>query len=647
MLPKIIRFILIVFFFVFPLFFLPITPDYYEFNKMSLLVVTVLILFFLYSTHLASRQKFTLLSGSYSLPLFALASLAVISTLFQSPNIAVAISTPLSTVCWVSGFILYFLLINILRENFLSQDFTPLKPHQIMDIFVLDATIISFYVLLFVTGIIPKKTFTPAGNLLSTAIFLCVIAFYLILKIIFVLRNKNADRTTREETLKYTLEENLIREKLEVISETQLSEDEKTASGQTNLIFYLFSIIFTTGAIFALVYMFSTQAKPLLLPFPFGWSIFLDVVKNVKTLLLGVGPSNFLTAFTLAKPIEINASAVWYVLFTSSSSFLLNISTELGIVAPIIFFLIMIKTIRSLLDKTLSEESKIIVFTCIIALVIEIMLPINMVVFMLTIVLLALSSHTAESFSIDTLSGKKNYFFLIPIGFILLIAFISTGKIYLGEYYFKKSLDAMVAGNGTLAYNYQQKALSQNPGLDRYHLAVSQTSFALANALATKKELTTDEKQTIPRLLNQSIDEARNAVSLYRTNPLNWDNLAITYSLLINFAKDSENWAIESYKQKIQLEPVSPSNHMLLGKLYFATKKDEEAAQEFREAIRLKPDLSSSHYNLGLILKEMKKPEEAKIEFGTALKLSTDDKEKKSIEQDLADLDKINPATSP
>jgi len=67
---------------------------------------------------------------------------------------------------------------------------------------------------------------------------------------------------------------------------------------------------------------------------------------------------------------------------------------------------------------------------------------------------------------------------------------------------------------------------------------------------------------------------------------------------LINFAQGSENWAQESYKQKIALDPVNPNSYLVLGGLYLKLNKYEEARNILIQAVNLKSDYATSHYNL-------------------------------------------------
>jgi tetratricopeptide (TPR) repeat protein len=575
----------------------------------------------------------------------------------------------------------------------------------LMNILILDAVILSIYSLLLYTGILPPNFFTPAGSILATTTFLAIVTMYLLVKVVihflrlFAQQDKISDRLAYgTHVARSGIEEEFMTQEKE--RETTLLRNVDTlrtrkflSASEEPILPYLLALLFIGAtAIFLTTRLFTTQ-KPLILPFGFGWVIFLEVLKNIKTLFLGVGPSNFLTAFTLTKPVFFNQSQVWNVIFTSSSSFFLNIATETGILSGIIYIGIVFKAIRLLTrntDQTLqifAQQDKIsedrirnrvakceieeefmtqekerettllqnvdtlrtrkflsanedllsdrnhqtrsqgLVFedlpykvALLFALLLQLFLPSNMPLFTITVILLAFASPSFEVFKVDLSQfGKSLYLLLISSTTVVVVVTYFAGRIYLAEMTFKNSLDALVNNQGSQAYNFQKEALSLNPYLDRYHTAYSQVNLALANALAGKTPLDDSDKQNIPRLVQQSIDHARLAVNLYRTNVVTWDNLAKIYASLGNYAKDADTWAVKSYEQRIALDPVNPLARLSLGGYYLSLKKYPEAENLFRQSVGLKPDFANAYFNLGLSLREQKKYQESYQAFQNAL----------------------------
>lgn len=504
-------------------------------------------------------------------------------------------------------------------------------------ILISSATLVSLYTILSLLEIIPKDGFTPAGNLLATAMFLSVITVYLLI---------------------YLLQQ------VYSIFTKHLPANFNSSS----FFFNLLSFILITGTTILLVIQLNTNQKPLLLPFSVGWTIFVETLKSTKTLFLGVGPANFITAFTLAKPETINATPLWNIIFTSSSSFLLNLATEAGIVAGFLYIVICLKTIKLLLNTfsftkrvRRGEELNIfwgedenfvqsatnlpVIFSLIAALTLQIILSGNMALFILTIILLAFSCEKKEVFTINlSRLGKFIYLPLLVLLVLSVLSFYLIGRIYLAEMSFKASLDALLNNQGSQAYDFQDKAILLNPYLDRYRLVFSKTSLQLANALAGKDNLTDEDEQTIPILVKQAIEQAKRAVNLYQTNVVNWNHLGSTYASLVNFAQGADEFAIRSYGQKINLDPFNPSNYLTLGGLHLQLKNYQEAEDNFRKAVDLKPDFANAYYNLAVSLREQKKYKEAYNQLqATLVFLQPESADAKKVKEEIDDLFKLLP----
>ncbi|MCJ7740962.1 tetratricopeptide repeat protein, partial [Candidatus Microgenomates bacterium] len=248
----------------------------------------------------------------------------------------------------------------------------------------------------------------------------------------------------------------------------------------------------------------------------------------------------------------------------------------------------------------------------------QLVFPSTMPVFILTIIFLALAGGKEIK---EVKPGNSVYIFAFPLTIFILIALFFTGNWTLAEINYRLSISALSANKGTDAYNLQKNAIYYNPRLDRYHVALSQTSLALANALSAKKELTADDRQNIPKLIQQSIEEARLAVELNKTSIINWDNLAKIYSSLVNFAAGSDKWAIDADEQKIKLDPQNPNHRIALGNLLFNLKRYDEAQVQYSEAVSLKSDLPIARYQLAQTFKEQKKYAQSRQELQETLSL--------------------------
>jgi len=576
-------FILGIFLFLLPLLFLPITADFYDFNKQILLFATTLILFLVWLITIIRTQKFSLRLSLFDLPLFIICLVFIISTILVSPYKVGALLSPLGTLTILTTSFLFFLL-NQNEEE--SASWRNKKDYFILSL-VASGTIIAIITLVYATSIpsffpiafLKAPNFTPLGTPLFAFTFLLLPLSYLTARLI-----------------------------------------KKPAPGT------LVPFLIILGAVFLLGSSLLKNGLNVL-PYAFGLDILQKVLQNPASLLLGVGPSNFLAAFTLGKPIAINFTPYWNTFFFSSSSFIFTLATETGIITTLSWLILSLLSLFAF--KKTGGESRLLFIPLFISLLIHIFTLTSISLFIYTIVLLSLISpkKTLFTISLKRLGYFSLLFLILPL-IVLFVLSVLLGRLYLGEIYFKKSLDFLPQNKGQEVYNYQRKAISTNPFIDRYHYAFSQTNLALANSLAGlpagqagKIDKTGQDQQNITRLVQQSVNSGRIAVSLNRTNVANWTNLAGIYNSIIKFAGGAEGWAITSYKQAILLNPLDPQPRLSLGGVYYSLKNYDESIKFFKEAISLKPDWANAHYNLSAALAQKEKYQEAIEEMKTVLKL--------------------------
>src|SRR3989344_3148126 len=141
--------ILGIFLFLLPLLFMPITSDFYDFNKQVLLFITTLILFLIWLVSIVRSQKFSLHLSLLDLPLFIISIVLVISTILISPYKIGSLLSPLGTLTILTTSFLFFLL----NQN----EEEPAARRTKKDIFIFSlissGTIIALITLLYATSI--------------------------------------------------------------------------------------------------------------------------------------------------------------------------------------------------------------------------------------------------------------------------------------------------------------------------------------------------------------------------------------------------------------------------------------------------------------------------------------------------------------
>ena len=189
------------------------------------------------------------------------------------------------------------------------------------------------------------------------------------------------------------------------------------------------------------------------------------------------------------------------------------------------------------------------------------------------------------------------------------------------------------------SYDQFKKAISLNSKVDRYHKALSSVNFGVAIALSRKENLADTEKEQITLIVQESINEAKAAVALNNHLSENWQFLGKTYHLLVPFAKGADQFAIDSYNESINLDPINPNLRISLGEIYMVQKDYQNAIEVFKLAVLAKDDHPNAHFNLAIAYKENGQIEAAIQELGTTISLL--DKDSEDYIKAKSELDKL------
>ncbi|MFA5776133.1 MAG: O-antigen ligase family protein [Patescibacteria group bacterium] len=214
---------------------------------------------------------------------------------------------------------------------------------------------------------------------------------------------------------------------------------------------------------------------------------------------------------------------------------------------------------------------------------------------------------------------------------------------YAPEYYMRKAITSASKQDASKSYDYQVKAISINAQRSEYHRIYANTNLALAQALAQKQDLSDQEKTAAQNLLAQALRNIKFASE--NLNPLdsaNWVARGQIYQFLIPIAKDADQFAIQSYNTAIQLDPTNPVLRVELGGIYFAKEDYLSAGNLFKQAVNLKSDYANARYNLAYSLFKLKAYNDAKTEFEAAQSLvEKDGPDYKRVAADLVEIDKL------
>lgn len=564
-LEKIITWSIIILTGLIPLFFLPFTSDFYDFNKNILLLIGSLLLTIAWLLKMVLEKKVTFRRTAFDLPVLFIAATFILSTIITAPNKLETLWLPNGTGMIIALTFLYFVISNNLKQN---------NQVKVLSSLIISGAILSLITIYQFIGLgetfitndslwsfLKVKTWTPMGNLLPLATFL-VVSLSLALTRIY------------PPSLKL-----------------------RQASTNWKLVYISISLLILAGLIIAAFQLFQPVTRPLLLPLSTAWAIAIESFKNGKTFLFGVGPKSFLDAFSQFRPTVYNLTPLWLVRSNNSSNFYLQLITTVGLVGLLSFGYLIWKIIKA---RPLSA----IHYPLFIILIIFLFLPVNFLLLFVFYLLVALLASRLPAHEYHEEGKILPWAIFIPALLVVLSSLFFIGRVYAAEIYFKRSLDSLAQNDGTAAYNNQIKATQLNPFYDVYRVSYSQTNLLLADAIASKTNISDQDRQDITTLIQQSISEAKTAVSLNKNKITNWENLANIYRQLINFAEGADQWTIATLNQAIKLDPQNPNLKLTLGGIYYALGNYDEAIRWFQQAVDNKPNFANGYYNLSAAYKE-------------------------------------------
>ncbi len=562
--------------FLLPLFFLPITSEFYDFNKQALVIFLALTSLLILTISFVAERQVTLTFSPIGLPILVFLTSIALSTIVKSPNRLDAIIDPGQTGTYIGLALIFFCAINFIRTKSQLNIFSATL--------TLSVGLLGLITILWISGLAQKifpisniqflnsALWSPAGPPLATLSLFLTFLLFLTLQLLH-------ERTLRLKSLLLAISFTLI----------------LVASGLISYRLFLSP---------------DSSSRLVFLPHRFSWAIALETLKISP--LLGTGPGSYSADFTQFRPITYNLTPYWNIRFPTASNYFLHILTTLGILGATAYLWVAYRVILAY-----KKSSNFHLIPVLVIFATQFFLPgyFIQIIFLYLFLLLAASSlklsgsTLVQESNVDIVATSTHFSLLPWISLILSLA-LSLPAAYLlirsyqAEVLFQTALTAAAKNDGKTTYDTLIKALSANPYRDSYHIVYSQTNLLLADSLASNKNLTDADRNTVTQLVQQAIREAKNAVTLNPTKVSNLENLAGVYRNLLNFAQGADAWTIASYQQAIALDPVSPNLRIALGGVYFAQKNWDDAIRLFQQAIDLKPDLANAHYNLAASYRE-------------------------------------------
>lgn len=588
MIDKLIKWIAVIFFFLLPVYFTPFINSPSDTDKQTVIVLFACILFGLNVIKIVREKKFAFVRTPVDALLILLVLTFAASNYLFSPNKMGSFTSPLGTGTFIALTILFFALTQI------AFDIFP---------WILSSAIVS------VLAFAVQLKIIPAANPLSAQAglpgFFTVFSILLVCTIYLVVELVNSKKSARH-----------------------------------NLAKIIPLVIISAGLVLAGAHLMTDQ-KPLLLPFNAGWIIMMEMFKNFGNFLVGVGPANFPIAYSLSKPAFINQTPFWNLLPTSSSSFLLTLATEAGVIGAIVYALISKASFKFSQNTHYQVNTKPYLMSLLTALILQILVPTNIVLLTLTIVLLAGASPKWKAKEFATPKVAMYIGVVIMLGLLSLIYVQS--KVYMGSIYFRQSIQTANDKKLDTAYNYAIKAINSDPNNDNYYSLSSNLTMAMAQGLAQNKEAT-DAAKKVAALTQQAVNFAQAATQVNGLNAQNWGLLASVSQNLIGSVQGADQVTLDAYNKQIALDPTNPIAKLSAGTLMMSAGQFDQAQNLFVQAVNLKPDWNSAHYNLAIVLAQTKKYKEGAAEMQKVLDLTPKDSEDyKKVEKEYEQIKALIP----
>lgn len=541
--------------FLFPLFFLPLTQEFFISNKFYLLLLMGLILLLNTIIELIIKKKIVWQKKSFDTLVILLLLTTAISTIITSTNKIQALLCPNFGLAMLVGLTIFYFYFSR-QKTTRALRFTFYLSSLILSLITIVFFFSPFKSVNLPIGLqfLKNPVFSTMGGLLDLAIFLGFLVVF--------------------------------------IASDLFSSKKKTVFDFIVLGFSLTSLILT------MINLFKPTNQLLLPPYRLSWFANVEILKNPLTAFFGIGVDNFSIIFSQVKDVAYNTSNLWQInSFTVSRSTLLHVFTETGVFGLIAILLLSINLFREALKKP-KQILPIVIYLLLIILFFPPSLPVFFLLFFVIALIAQLNDEPTQTIDLSKLLPVYISFVVIML---LIVGFLSyfLGRTYLSEIYFKKSIDGYTKNSAREVYENQRQAIILNPHIERFRISFSQTNLLLASNLAAKGEKLTDQdRSNIAQAIQAAISEAKNAVNLNPLKNNNWENLAIIYRNIVNVAQEADVWTISSYLRAIQTDPQNPTYRLNLGGVYYAQNNFDEAIRMFEQAASLKPNWANAYYNL-------------------------------------------------
>ena len=580
--------------FLLPLFFVPLTTEFFEFNKLVLLSAALILGFLAWGLKAWAEGHFSIRPNRFDLPVLGIWLSVLVSTIFSDSRLISLIGQHARwhpSLFSATILTLFYFLVswNLSAETWKKVKLALLSSASLAAVW---SWVQYFGGDLFGASWSGRPTFTPLGSPTALAIFTGAVAGLALQQLWQV---KKIYGKLGWAVLLFALSVTLAFTNVwagwaafavTFLAQIITAPGEIIKTNRNYILGTVAAVILAVGVILVPPLFGKTTLLNRALPqeiqldLKTSWSVAATAFRQKP--FTGSGPSTYLTDFTRYKPLRFNQSDFWTLRFEKPFNEYLRVLAEEGILGILAWLFLIFAVVKSL------TQSKVSVFGHLALALLAAYLLSYASVFTGFILLLDLASF-AQDAELPKESKRKVALPFLALGIAVLGIVLANSlyQAYAAELAHRKALSST---NGQEVYNLQTSAIRAFRWRPEYHLNLARTSFILASQLASKEgDLTTQEQETIKSLVAQAIAEAKTATDLYPLNAGNWESLAQIYRSLIGLAKDAELWSADSYQKAIALDLFNPILRISYGGLFYQLNEFAKSAEQFKARLRQRP----------------------------------------------------------
>ncbi|MBU0975240.1 MAG: hypothetical protein ABIE03_05300 [Patescibacteria group bacterium] len=658
---KVMSYILAAITFLMPWIFSPFTYEYYETLKNTFLVIGVVILLILWAIKVTYSKKLVLAKTPFDIPIIIYLVSQIISTIFSIYS---------QTSIWgyysrmTGGLIVSIVLVllyYVVVNNLAKTRYIKL----VVKSFVVSIVLLAFFTVLKSFGmfsglfesiaesnlsltVLTTPFFTPVGST-NTLVYLFIFSLPLILSQI----SDNVEEKVIEQILEIIAAcvlffaigiSSIIATSVYIIwilvfvivGVTLFFKVNKNKNALVKfvpvILFALFSLSFSVipnlRDVLSKNFSFAGYTSP---PFDTTWAVVTGTFRahEVSGFLVGTGLDTYVYNFPRFRPVEQNYQLNWHQNYTRSTSQILDILTNTGLIGFLAFSLLAVMLVLFILKNIFKKNEKHsnyllsgLSFSVIVCLVIFFFSVFNAVMLYLSWLVIALlvsvyfsldrSSHEKFEFAfkISKNSAKGDQGEVFPYVFsfmatsVLIIFAFFVLRNFSAEVQYRKSLVAAGYGAFEEANANIVGAINKNENKDYFHRQLANLGILVLRD--NVKNLKDDENASAILSNNEKVinDELQKAILLNPFDSVNWETAATIYKQLVDLSEGKLYGAetLQAVSEAIARNPYNPDNYIILGYIYQFNEDKElqkQAEQIFFRAYSLQPSYPLSIFALG------------------------------------------------